>query len=363
MLESKNKNNLVFNYNKYEINIFIKGHINVLVDLESVSLYTLNIILKRKKHLDINLGDLYARLPKTINERIEKTLSKKIINEIDDITFNKYRYLGNYTEDIIDEDKLIESLKDKLITKEDINLGNIYSEFLELNEVNNKKEYRNYSCFLEFYLHGKTSIPDIMKKIYLERNNKTILETDNIDSEIRKTFSGNMYTSHEKDINKNVGNIKDIEIELISNEKDLDLIEQFIKALNLIDKLDVIVKKLEDDLYKMFIKEERIPKIFIISKKNIKNKILKNIKNYKKALETKDECYDSLKKDISISFPKLKIKDLNSRELLDKLKNYNRSLLLNKGKVINKKQSLQEKNEELRKDELDLEYFFDRINN
>ena len=333
-----------------------------MIDLENISLHKLNVVIKRKKHEDIKIGNLYAVLPKIINEDVEKKISRKIINSLDDVVFNCWRYLGNYTSDIIDEKRLISGLKEKLFSKEDIKLGEIYSEFLNINKTKDKKNYRNYSSFLEFYLHGKDIIPDTMKKIYLEKVDKKILNYDDLEKIIRDTFSGNIYKSHEKEINDNNDKIKNADIDLLAIEKDLSLIEQFIRSLNLILKLEKVSESKAKNLKNLVDKENKMPKFLFINKINITKKILEVTNDYKKLLETKNECYESLKNDISIAFPKLKLKELNNYDLMEKLNDLDRNTYLNKGKILNTKESIIEKNETLRKDELDLEYFFDRIN-
>jgi len=348
-------------YSSYEVNIKSLKETKIVLGIELIKLNTLEITIKKKNNQIINLGCFYAVFDKNIRDEEYNKIISKVLKNIDTIVFDNYRYIGNFTKELIEDEEIIKALKEKNYKQEDEELGKIYSEYLNI--VKSKKEYKNYSCFLEIYLYQKHYIPDSIKQIYLLNKGKKILNYDNLDEEILKDFMGNTYEPNVKNIKQNNTEIKKLEDELNDINKELDILNGFIKSKNIIVNIDMIILTLEN-------KKEQIDKSINKIKMPIighirKSKLLKikgNIdKDILKLKDTKDESIESLALDIKNVYKNIKItKDLSY--IKSELSKLNKSLNNKKDKVEKQIEYLEKDNEKCNKNEIDLSMFYERIN-
>ncbi len=354
------KHHTIF-YNSYEVNTKSLKETKLVLGIELIKLNTLEITIKKKNNQIINLGCFYVVFDKNIRDEEYNKIISKVLKNIDTIVFDNYRYIGNFTKELIEDEEIIKALKEKNYKQEDEELGKIYSEYL--NTAKSKIEYKNYSCFLEIYLYQKHYIPDSIKQIYLLNKGKKILNYDNLDEEILKDFSGNTYEPNVKNIEHNNIDIKNLEDELNDINKELDILNGFIKSKNIIVNIDMIILTLEN-------KKEQIGKSINKIKMPIighirKSKLLKikgNIeKDILKLKDTKDESIESLALDIKKVYKNIKItKDLSYIKL--ELSKLNKAVNNKKDKVEKQIENLEKDNEKCNKNEMDLSMFYERIN-
>lgn len=242
----------------YNGNLFI---VKVIGKVSKSKLTILNITMNRCNN-SVNLGNFYTKFPKLVNSDYIYKFIKNLIDNIDEIVFKNNRYIGE---------------KVKIDTNSTDNiLGEIYSEFL--NKEKDSYEYIKYSYFLELYFNGH-SIPDSMKKLFLQKDNKSILDYDDIENAIKSEFCGSMgLLKLENDYECNLKELDKLNNELMIKSDEIDLL------LSMINKIKGVIATIcENEKNNDLIDELEIKlkntSIFDKSRKEIKAS-LKNLINY-----------------------------------------------------------------------------------
>lgn len=359
MSEFINIRNYIVDYKKYNISITAEKEITISKHKLSV----LNVVLTKKNNIKIYLSFFYAFLPKILNKKDEELLAKTLIDNIDNIIFNKNRYIGNFTNNKINDEDIIELLKQKFNNPLEDELSKIYTEFLSIDKNKDKIKYRDYASFLEFYLYGYSNIPDAIRLIFLNLNNKKILDYDNLDNEIRKDFSGNTYGSNEKEINNKKELLNKLLNEREDIEKYLNSLTKYLESSNVLIKISNDISNIITDVNKI---QNSIKKsIFLFSKKRKLKKILINKQdNIKILLKTEMEGLSLLKKDIINEFSYLEkiISKLTAEELREELMKLVTKLDVKKNNIAKKEENINNELKILISEELNLDYFFERLN-
>ena len=242
----------------YNGNLFI---VKVIGKVSKSKLTILNITMNRNNH-SINLGNFYTKLPKLVSTDYMNKFIKNLVNNIDEVIFKNNRYVG-------------EKVKTDINTI-DNTLGEIYSEFLS--KEKDSFEYIKYSYFLELYFNGHT-IPDSMKKIFLERSNKSILDYDDIESAIKSEFCGSMgLLKLENDYECNLKELDKLNNKLMLKDEEIDLILSMINKIKGVMNTICENEKNSDLIDELEIKLKNTS-IFDKSRKEIKAS-LKNLVNY-----------------------------------------------------------------------------------
>lgn len=254
----------------YNGNLFI---VKVIGKVSKSKLTILNITMNRNNH-SINLGNFYTKLPKLVSIDYMNKFIKNLVNNIDEVIFKNNRYVG-------------EKVKTDINTI-DNTLGEIYSEFLS--KEKDSFEYIKYSYFLELYFNGH-SIPDSMKKIFLERNNKSILDYDDIESAIKSEFCGSMgLLKLENDYECNLKELDKLNNKLMLKDEEIDLILSMINKIKGVMNTICENEKNSDLIDELEIKLKNTS-IFDKSRKEIKAS-LKNLVNYIVPVDLESEKKD-----------------------------------------------------------------------
>lgn len=185
------------------------------------------------------LGNFYTDFPQIVSESYMNKFVKKLVDNIDTIIFDNNRYIGE------DSELIFECLK---LNPINLPLSEIYSEFLE--KPTDSKEYIKYSQFLELYFSGHM-IDDSIRRLYLKKHCKSILDFDNVDNEIKSEFSGSMRNlCDEYEYKQDLKHLKVLEINVKNKKEEIDLLK------NIIDELDDLLHILsENDRINMLINE------------------------------------------------------------------------------------------------------------
>ena len=242
----------------YNDNLFI---IKVIGKVSKSKLTILNITMNICNN-SINLGNFYTKFPKLVNDDYIYKFIKNLVDNIDEIIFKNNRYVGE---------------KVKIDTNSTDNiLGEIYSEFL--NKEKDSYEYIKYSYFLELYFNGH-SIPDSMKKVFLQRKNKSILDYDDIESAIKSEFFGSIgLLKLENDYECNIKELDKLNNKLMLKDEEIDLILSMINKIKGVMNTICENEKNSDLIDELEIKLKNTS-IFDKSRKEIKAS-LKNLVNY-----------------------------------------------------------------------------------
>lgn len=226
------------NYKNYCLIIKVVGKKKVC----GFELAILSVDINRNNYF-FSLGNFYTKIPQLVNDNYLKKFAKNFIDNIDKIIFENNRYIGNNSK-----------IKDYFM-KSSANsaLGEIYSEFLSMSK--GTLEYIKYSRFLELYFNGH-SIPDSIRKLYLEKSGKCILDFDDVDGAIKSEFCG--FISELKDEDEyeyNVKCLKHLNEELKFKEEEINLlvtminkIKSILNELNENDKINTSIDELESKL-------------------------------------------------------------------------------------------------------------------
>lgn len=224
------------NYNGYNVVVKLVGRKFIETEYTYEELRTLEVIIKDSNGNTLYFGNLYSKLPKTMTEEEITKLVKNIVDNLDEIVFDKEKYVGFFHDEV--EEDIISALKSKYKSKSDEELGNIYLEFL--NTKKDPKEHYSYSLFLEAYF-ASNPIPDSVKKVFLERKRDKILDYTDLDYEIKRDFSDNICESYgtRSDYDQNKINLLEIKKEITSLIPYLEGLEE------IIDKINELLSKLE----------------------------------------------------------------------------------------------------------------------
>lgn len=273
------------NYNGLNILINLKGNMYIETEYSHEALNILEVIITKDNN-QLFLGNFYSQLPKTLfNEELE-LLVMKIVDDLDIIMFDKYRFIGTFNDGVFeDSEDISEALFNKLF-KHDEELNQIYIEFMKMKK--DTKEHNKYAHFLELYFNSH-SIPDSIKGTYLKKKRSRMLDYEDLDYEIKRDFVGNVYESTgASNYEKNLLELEEIKKELLPMvdelkglEELLDIIESMIsrldnnkavkKSINALEQelensgvfsskrkeLKMRIRELEDKFVKINIKEER----------------------------------------------------------------------------------------------------------
>lgn len=330
----------------YNGNLFI---VKVIGKVSKSKLTILNITMNRNNH-SINLGNFYTKLPKLVSIDYMNKFIKNLVNNIDEVIFKNNRYVG-------------EKVKTDINTI-DNTLGEIYSEFLS--KEKDSFEYIKYSYFLELYFNGHT-IPDSMKKIFLERSNKSILDYDDIEKEIKSEFFGSIgLLKLENDYECNIKELDKLNNKLMLKDEEIDLILSMINKIKGVMNTICENEKNSDLIDELEIKLKNTS-IFDKSRKEIKAS-LKNLVNYivpvdlefeKKDLFNMYSNYASMYGDsrgILVIFDNLSLEDiLNVLNDIYKVKKMSYDKLTKKQDIL--KEQISSYNEE----NIDISDLYDRL--
>jgi len=354
--------NYVLNYNGYEISIETINETHIIIDNKPFKISVVDAYIKEKNKSKVYLGSFFAHLPKVLEEDDEKKLISVLIDNINSIICDRYRYIGNFENDLSDE-LVIEELKITFPKPLEEELKKIYLEFLSIDKDKEPKKYRNYASFLEFYFYGQEHIPDSIKSEYMKKHkNKSLLDYQGIELSIRSQFSGNEYESHKKEKDEIKKKIHEMEVKSNQANKENYYIEDFLRACEFLYTISDNADNISCDIKRLETKINKI-KIAIFKKIKLKKDLKKKNNALKTLNKTETEGTTSLKEDIIRIFPNLKekIKKMSLGNLLN---------LLNNMKI--ERESLIQSNEEKRtlleseimtyeEDDLDFDYFFQRI--
>jgi hypothetical protein len=354
--------NYILYYNGYDVSIETISETHIIIDNEPFKISIVDAYIKEKDKSKIYLGSFFVHLPKVLEQEDEKRLISVLIDNINSVICDRYRYIGTF-ESNIDDEKVIKELKNTFPKPLEEELKQIYLEFLSIDKEKEPKKYRNYSAFLEFYFYGQDHIPDSIKAEYMKKHkNKSLLDYQEIESDIRSQFKGNEYASHKREKDDIKRKINELD-KLSSNaERETYYIEDFIRACDFLynisdnaDNIDCDIKRLETKISKV---------ILDVFKKNKLKKELKTKKNDLKTLsKTENEGTKSLKLDIIRVFPDLK--DKISKMTLGKLLNLLKNMKTEREALIKlnskTRETLESEITNYEEDELDFDYFFQRI--
>lgn len=331
----------------YNGNLFIA---KVMGKVSKSKITILNVVINKSDYF-INLGNFYTKLPKLVSSDYMNKFIKNLIDNIDEIIFNNNRYVG------------IKNIDNKL-NAIDNTLTEIYREFLDKEE--SSYDYVKYSYFLELYFNGH-SIPDSIKKVFLKRKNKSILDFDDIESAIKSEFCGSIgLLKLEKDYECNLKKLNKLNKELELKEDEMNLLYSMIDKLTKV--LDIIC---ENEKNNELIDELEIKlkntSIFDKSRKEIKSS-LKNLVNYivtvdvefeKKELFKMYSNYASIYGDsrgILVIFDNLSLEDI-----LNVLNNIYKVKKLSYDKLTKKQDVLNEKISSYNEESVDISDLYDRL--
>lgn len=330
----------------YNGNLFI---VKVIGKVSKSKLTILNITMNRNNH-SINLGNFYTKLPKLVSIDYMNKFIKNLVNNIDEVIFKNNRYVG-------------EKVKTDINTI-DNTLGEIYSEFLS--KEKDSFEYIKYSYFLELYFNGH-SIPDSMKKIFLERSNKSILDYDDIESAIKSEFCGSMgLLKLENDYECNLKELDKLNNKLMLKDEEIDLILSMINKIKGVMNTICENEKNSDLIDELEIKLKNTS-IFDKSRKEIKAS-LKNLVNYivpvdlefeKKDLFNMYSNYASMYGDsrgILVIFDNLSLEDI-----LNVLNDIYKVKKMSYDKLTKKQELLKEQISSYNEENIDISDLYDRL--
>lgn len=330
----------------YNDNLFI---IKVIGKVSKAKLTILNITMNRDNN-SINLGNFYTKFPKLVSPDYMNKFIKNLIDNIDEIIFKNNRYVGEKVK--IDTNSI------------DNILGEIYFEFL--NKEKDSYEYIKYSYFLELYFNGH-SVPDSMKKLFLQKENKSILDYDDIENAIKSEFCGSMgLLKLENDYECNLKELDKLNNELMIKGEEIDLL------LSMINKIKGVIDTIcENEKNSDLIDELEIKlkntSIFDKSRKEIKES-LNNLINYivpvdveseKKELFKMYSNYASIYEDtrgILVLFDNLSLEDI-----LNILNDIYKVRKLSYDKLAKKQDVLKEKISNYNEESIDISDLYDRL--
>jgi len=310
----------------------------------------LNISIKKDNDI-CDLGEFYIPYKESFSKEDINLISKKIIEDADDIIFENNRYIG--------EDTFQMST-----TMIDENLNEIYLEFSEMDK--NSSEYIKYSRFLDLYFNSH-KIPDSIRKIFLVKNSSSILDYNDLDSKIRSEFSTSMVELiSEDEQNKSLRSLEAVNESIIDIENELTILKEIIDKIESILKIKdenhrtiTTISDLENKLSNLglFDKTRRELKNSI---KNLRDSIVEiNIAEERKKIKESFEKYASLYNDsmgLNILFDNLTLGDT-----LCILKDiYNRKSEVC-DKLINKKDALMQITSNYVDNSIDISDLYDRL--
>lgn len=254
---------------EYNNNLFFVKVIDK-IEVSGSKLAVLSVTMEKDNN-SLSLGNFYTKLPNLVSDDDMYDFVKNLIDNIDEIIFKKNRYIGD-------------NYESATVNSADSTLVEIYSEFSRMPK--DSIDYIKYSYFLELYFNGH-SIPDSIKKVFLERNSKSILDFDDIDSAIKSEFHGNIGELKEKkDYENNTKYLESLDKELKERKEEIDLllsminkIKEVLSVISENEKINTSIDELKSKL--------KSTSIFSKSRKELK-KAIKNLRNSLKIIDIKE---------------------------------------------------------------------------
>lgn len=296
-------NNHNINYNGLNILINLKGNMHIETEYTHEVLNVLEVTIIKDDN-NLFLGNFYSQLPKTLSNEELELLAMKIVDDLDTIMFDNYRFIGTFNDGSFHEsEEISEALFNKLF-KHDEELNQIYIEFMKMKK--NTKEHNKYAHFLELYFNSH-SLPDSIKGTYLKKKHSNIFEYEDLDYEIKRDFVGNIYESTgASTYEDNLVELEKIRSEIMpmidalkSSEELLDIIDNMLSRLNNNKKVKNEINVLENKLSSTG--------VFSSERKELKSKIREleekfiriNIKDERTRLKHRINKYVSLNPEFS----------------------------------------------------------------
>jgi len=363
MLSLNDIRNYILNYNGYEVSIETISETHIVIDNEPFKISIVDAYIKEKDKSKIYLGSFFTHIPKVLEEDDEKRLISVLIDNINSIICDRYRYIGNFENDV-DDEIVIAELKNTFPKPLEEELKKMYLEFLSIDKEKEPKKYRNYAAFLEFYFYGQEHIPDSIKSEYMKKHkNKSLLDYQEIELSIRSQFSGNEYESHKKEKDEIKKKIHEMELKSSQASKEIYYIEDFLRACEFLYNISDNADNASCDIRRLQTKIDRI-KLAFFKKIELEKELKTKNNDFRTLKKTENEGTNSLKKDIIRIFPGLqeKIKKMSLGNLLNLLKDMKKereSLITSNN---NKSIELESEIMVYEEDDLDFDYFFQRIN-
>ena len=230
------------NMNSYEVyykdNLYIVDVIGKKNDLNIIN------ITIRNNDYSFNLGNFYTALPYVIDDNYMFNFTKDLVNNIDKIIFECNRYIGD------DNDKIAECVNESLTDKR---LTEIYTEFIKMK--NKTSEYIKYARFLELYFYSH-NIPDGIRKVYLDKVNKSILDFKDVDDKIKLSFRCDISDlKNERCYKQNLYLIDELKKNLKIKEEELNILNNIISIVEGVlnkykenDNINLNIESLENEL-------------------------------------------------------------------------------------------------------------------
>ena len=242
MVNNNNKNNL-----ENKLNLMLKNQYDNKIDVMERQISSMNSLLKTfKETFDSNMLDIFKKedYKKTYTEKSEYEKYKNEINSDIRKIKEEQKKLNAMNETL---EKLFKNINE-LTVQSDNNNNNF------LNEINSlKNNFGNMDKILTD-LEGKLNINqlDKLKQINLESLKSINIYEINEMKEKIKSMNDNVDDLYEK-LKNNDKNINNINIKYNELEQNLDYINkdvEFLNKQNLIEKIEEINKKLEDNISK-----------------------------------------------------------------------------------------------------------------
>lgn len=350
-------------YKGYDVSLEVINETHTVIDNDPFKISVVDAYIEKKGKSKMYLGSFFVHLPRVLEESDEKKLISFLVNNIDSIICDRYRYIGNFTNDNVSDEEAIIVLKETFPKPLEEELKNIYLEFLSIDKNKEPKRHRNYASFLEFYFYGQEHIPDSIKIEYMKRNqDKSLINYNDIDLEIRSQFSGNTYESHKRLKDELRNEIRAIDAKDKEINKEIYYIEDFIRSCEFLSTVSDNHDTIEQDIKRLETKIARI-KIDLIKKIKLKKELKPKKSDSRMLSKTEIEGTMSLKEDIIRRFPNLegKIEKLTIWSLFNLLCGMLEEKIELLKQNSNTRSSIQLKISEYEEDDLDFDYFFERI--
>lgn len=260
-------------YNDYSIQFKLKGDKTIFTNKGYENVYIVDINIKNNgKNNDFY--DYYIKIG--TNEINDELLAKRVIQKLHNITFDNNKFIGEIRKNSISNNKLISS---NLITEEqqkiESNIYNIYKEYLNLKNSDDKNTYLKYVTFLEVYFSTHV-IPNVIKKEYIKHVKEKIFDYNILEDIIINEFSGNthLFNIRTQEIKDNLKKLNNLNKQLLSLQIRTKACREVISKIN-----DYIIRKEESEKKIEEIKQlKSYKKNISIFKIAQRNKIKLNIK-------------------------------------------------------------------------------------
>lgn len=252
-------------YNDYKIDISVINKLCLDIDGDNKELSILEVVVTKKNGSVVYLGDFYGLLPKVLsNDEISKMISY-LMDNIDYILYENSGFIGVFDgKEVTLNDKITAVLRRKMNNSSELELKNIYEEYMSMKK--DTKEHVKYAHFLELYFNSH-KIPDSIVGSYLGKRRKSILDYDDVSCEIKKDFNMNVYDSTSTyEYENNLELLSKLNIEINEKVEELKVLDSFINKIddllmfqnnNIKTKKEIGTIEQELDELKMFDKRKK----------------------------------------------------------------------------------------------------------